>query len=271
MSPGVDRQLLAHGIGTRSDLPIPFTWALIGAGAAVVISFAALGVLWPRSRFRGDAAGRPMPRPFGAVLDSSPVRVLARAAVLLASTVVLCLAWLGPPEINFNVAPWMLYVVFWVGLVPVSALLGPVWRAVNPLRILHAGWFRLRGMRPDVGLRQLPDWVGVWPAALSVLLFAGLELVHPQRQDPRTVGLFLSLYAGMHLLAALVYGSRWFAAADGFEAYSTLVGRRSPLGRGPSGGWVLRSPLDTLDGLTPVPGTAAACCVLLGVRPPTTD
>ncbi len=104
----------------------------------------------------------------------------------------------------------------------------------------------------------------MWPAALGVLLFAGLELVHPQRQDPRTVGLFLSLYAGMHLLAALVYGSRWFAAADGFEAYSTLVGRLSPLGRGPSGGWVLRSPLDTLDGLTPVPGTAAACCVLLG-------
>lgn len=33
-----------------------------------------------------------------------------------------------------NPGPWWFYIWFWVGLVPLSILFGPVWRAVNPLR-----------------------------------------------------------------------------------------------------------------------------------------
>ena len=53
--------VLAHGVGTRADLPIPVNLAIIGGGAAVLISFVALGALWPESRLRGNAAGRALP------------------------------------------------------------------------------------------------------------------------------------------------------------------------------------------------------------------
>ena len=58
---------------------------------------------------------------------------LVRATAALVATAALA----GPGETERNLAPWALYVTFWVGLVPASLLLGPVWRVVNPLRLLH--------------------------------------------------------------------------------------------------------------------------------------
>ena len=34
--------VLAHGVGSRTDLPIPLGLALYGAGAAILLSFALL-------------------------------------------------------------------------------------------------------------------------------------------------------------------------------------------------------------------------------------
>lgn len=38
--------ILAHGIGGRSDLPIPLWMAVYGGAAAVLISFFALSLFW---------------------------------------------------------------------------------------------------------------------------------------------------------------------------------------------------------------------------------
>ena len=256
--------VLAHGIGGRADLPVPFRLALTGAALAVLASFAALAVLWPRSRFAGDHAGRPLPAALGRALDAGSVRWTARLLVLAATALVALVGYFAPGETNFNLAPWVLYITFWVGLVPASLLLGPVWRSVNPVRTLYAGWTRALGLDPSRGFLRLPEAVGRWPAALTLLIFAWLELVYADRDDPRMVATFISTYAGLQLLLALTFGDRWFGAGDGFEVYSTLIGRLSPLGRRPGGRWVLRNPLDGLDGLTAVPGTTAVVCVLLG-------
>ena len=49
---------LAHGVGSRHDLPLSPFYAYAGAFAALFVSFLALGLLWSASRFRGAAAGR---------------------------------------------------------------------------------------------------------------------------------------------------------------------------------------------------------------------
>ena len=54
----------------------------------------------------------------------------------------------------------MLFVVWWVGLVPISVLFGNVWRELNPWATLAR---RLR--MPATRDRELPHWLGVWPAA----------------------------------------------------------------------------------------------------------
>jgi hypothetical protein len=37
---------VAHGVGTRADLPLPVSLVIIGGGLAVLVSFLALGALW---------------------------------------------------------------------------------------------------------------------------------------------------------------------------------------------------------------------------------
>jgi len=256
-------EVLAHGVGGRTDLPVPVWLAVYGAGIAVVLSFAALGALWPRPRLTGEK-GRALPRGLAAVLDSPVLVWLLRTVVLAVSAVLLAAAFAGAPGEERNPLPWFLYIVFWVGLVPLSLLFGPVWKALNPLRTVHLLIATATGSDPDDGLREIPERVGYWPAAATLAGFVWLELVYPFRADPRTLGLLLVLYAAGHVVAASVYGARWFARADAFEVYSTLVGHLAPLGRLPDGRLAWRNPLDNLAGLRPEPGLIGAVAVLLG-------
>ncbi len=253
--------VLAHGVGGRTDLPVPLALALYGAGFAVLVSFLALLLLWRRPRLRGDAAGRALPAGVQAVVDSRVVRGVLRGVVLAITLLVTGVALVGPPTLDQNLAPYALYVTLWVGLVPASLLLGPVWRVVNPLRTLHAGLARLTGPAPAPD--RLP-MLGYWPAALSLTAFVLLELALPARSEPRTVGVFLVLYGVAQLVAGLWFGAGWFARGDGFEVYSSLLGRLSPFGRRDDGRLVLRSPLDGVDGLRNEPGLVAVVVVLVG-------
>ena len=253
--------VLAHGVGSRTDLPVPLALALLGAGLAVLVSFLALVLLWRSPRLRGDAAGRAVPGAVQSLVDSPVTRGVLRAVVLVLTLLVVAVALVGPPSANDNLAPFAVYVTLWVGLIPVSLLLGPVWRVVNPLRTLHAGLARITGPAPSAD--RLPA-VGYWPAAAALLVFVWLELVLPGRAEPRTVGVFLVLYGVVQLVAGLWFGSAWYARGDAFEVYSTLLGRLSPLGRREDGRLVVRSPLDGADGLRVEPGLVAVVVVLVG-------
>ena len=235
--------VLAHGIGERMDLPIPVFYAYAGAFAALVVSFLALGLLWADSRFRGDRAGWVLP----VRLPVRPARVLTLLAVLYT------LGWLlAGPETD-NAGPYLVYVLFWAGLVPASLLFGPVWRLLNPFRLL-----------PDRPRRPLPEWLGHWPAVAGLLAFTWMELVAPDPAAPRTLLIFCVLYGAAQLTGTLVYGHAWLERGDPFEVYSTLIGHLAPLGRRADGTLVLRNPFDGLDAVRPAPGLVATVCVLLG-------
>jgi hypothetical protein len=51
------RPAAAHGLGGRSDLPLPVWMFAYGAAGALVVSFAALAVLWPTARLEGGRIG----------------------------------------------------------------------------------------------------------------------------------------------------------------------------------------------------------------------
>ncbi|MFF0246598.1 hypothetical protein ACWEU6_28095 [Streptosporangium sandarakinum] len=243
-------RLLAHGLGSRHDLPIPLFYAFAGAFAALFVSFLGLALLWADSRFRGGAAGRPVRLPEGARIRWT-LRVIGLAGAVFTA------AWmlLGPDDPGRNPAAHLVYVILWTGLIPASLLFGPVWRLLNPLRTIHL----LLGGR-DKG----PAPFGYRPAALGLTAFAWMELASPAPASTTTLAVFLTLYGAAHLAAAFRYGTRWFDRADAFEVYSALIGRLSPLGRRDDGRLVLRNPLDGLDALRPAPGLVAVVCVLLG-------
>ncbi|MFF3121845.1 hypothetical protein ACFVRD_05550 [Streptomyces sp. NPDC057908] len=256
--------VLAHGIGAQHDLPLSPFYAFAGAFAALFVSFLALGLLWSSSRFRGDRAGRPLPGAVQRLADARPTRIAVRVLGLAAALFVTLHLLLGPDDPDRNPAPGVVYVLLWVGLVPASLLLGPVWRMLNPLRTVHLLGCRALGRDPAAG-RPLPVRLGLRPAAAGLLAFTWLELVAPDPASTTALLLFLSLYAAVHLAGAARHGAGWFDHADAFEVYSGLLARLSPLGRRPADHrLVLRSPFNGLDATPQTPGLVATVCVMLG-------
>ncbi|MFE5091060.1 hypothetical protein ACFRCI_11790 [Streptomyces sp. NPDC056638] len=256
--------VLAHGIGAQHDLPLSPFYAFAGAFAALFVSFLALGLLWSSSRFRGDRAGRPVPAAVQRLADARPTRIAVRVLGLAAALFVTLHLLLGPDDPDRNPAPGAVYVLLWVGLVPASLLLGPVWRLLNPLRTVHLLGCRVLGRDPAAG-RPLAVRLGLRPAAAGLLAFTWLELVAPDPASTTALLLFLSLYAAVHLAGAARHGAGWFERADAFEVYSGLLARLSPLGRRPADRrLVLRSPFNGLDATPQTPGLVATVCVMLG-------
>ncbi len=254
--------VVAHGVGNRQDLPLPFGLAVAGAGVTLVVTFVLLGLLWPEPRLNGAASGRPLPGRLATLLDSPTTRrVLAGLGAVLSGYAAIGLV-LGRDDAR-NPTPFVVYVLLWVGLVPVSALLGPVWRRLNPLRHLHAAIMGLARLDPRAGVVALPRW-GYWPAAAGLTGFVWLELIAPDNTTLPVLRLAITGFVAVQLMAGFVFGSRWFDKGDPFEVWSALYGLISPLGRRGDGVLVLRSPLAGLDALRAAPGLTATVSVMLG-------
>lgn len=254
---------LAHGLGGRQALPLPLGLMLRGTVVALLASFLGLGLLWRTPRLRGAAAGRAVPHSIERLVDSATLAVLLRTLGLIATGYVAIAALFGRAD-ALNPFPYVVYVLFWVGLVPASLLLGPVWRRLNPLRTLHLLAARLLRRDPARGVVALPESVGYWPAAVSLLSFVWLELAAPGGATVPVVRTYVVVYAAVHLAGAFVFGSRWFDRADGFEVYSGMIGRLAPWGRREDGRIVLRNPLDGIATFGAAPGVVAFVAVCLG-------
>lgn len=255
--------LPAHGLGSRQDLPLPFEFVLLGAALALVASFAILALAWRRPRWP-DAAGRPLPRVTRSV-DHPVIRTALRVAVLALFGLVALALWAGQDRVT-NPVFGFVYVWLWVGLVPVSLLLGPVWRVANPLRSLHSALTRFASI-PEAGLRPLGGdrWqrLGRYPAAAGLFGFGWLELVQPDNNTLGVLRVWSLVWLVWVLGGATLWGARWIAAADPFEAYADLVARLSPWQR--IGAEVhLVNPLRHLVTSGSPRGTWALVSVLLG-------
>jgi hypothetical protein len=251
--------VLAHGVGSSQDLPLPFDLVLQAGALTVVLSFLAVSRLWRAPRV--SEVWR-LPEGWDATLRAPGWRVPLRAAVSVLAVYVVGNALFGPAD-ESNPAAHALFVWLWVGLVPLSVLFGPVWRVLNPLRTLYACLCRVLGL-PVTGIRPGAGRTGHWPAAVALLAFVWLELVAPDRSDARVVGVWLTGYAVVQVGMGLVRGREWFARGDGFEVYSELAGRLSLLATDEDGRFVLRSPLAGLTTVAHPPGTAAFVAVWWG-------
>jgi hypothetical protein len=250
-----------HGIASRHDLPLPFSFVLIGAAAALAITFGVLLLAWRRPRFASDP-GVPVPR-IQAVVDNPAVRTVGRVLVLaLFGWVGLAVA-IGPDQLT-NPVFGFVFVWLWVGLVPLSLVTGPIWRVVNPLRTVHLVLCRLARTDPDQGLVEPPRTLGVWPAALSLFAFAWLELVQPDRTTLSVLRVWVLAWLVIMIIGAVVAGRRWIAAADPFEAYATTVAQLSPWRRSEGGSLHLVNPLAGLNAASLPAGTVGVVAVLLG-------
>jgi hypothetical protein len=249
----------AHGLVGKQDLPIPrwlFAWA---AAVVLIVSFVGLAVLWPRPRLEGAQERRVWRAPLA-------LEVLCGALGVAAFALTVYAGFSGSQTATANLAPTVVYVLFWVAFPFATLLLGDVWSAFNPWRAVAraAAWAfgRVRGQAPAP--LEYPAWLGRWPAALGILLFAWVELVYVNRDDPSQLAIMALLYAAVQLVGMTLYGIEpWTRNADAFSVYFRLFSLLSPL-RWRARNLYLRAPLAGATALLAVPGTVAMLCTMIG-------
>jgi len=246
----------AHGLASPPGVRVPgylFAW---GAAAVLVLSFVALGTLWKTPRLEGTEPHRVamVPRAVEALCGGLGVAIFA----------ILVYAGLaGTRESADNLTPTVVYVLFWVGLVPVSALLGNVWQLFNPWRAVARAIGVVARRRAGVPL-PYPPGLGRWPAVAGIAAFAWLELAYVHKADPLRLAILMLAYAAVQLVGIAFFGVRqWTTRGDAFSAYFGMFARLAPVDF--RGREVLRRPvLSGAPALAAVPGTVALLCVMLG-------
>jgi hypothetical protein len=179
-------------------------------------------------------------------------------------------ALLGEPSQGANLAPTFVFVVFWVGMVPLVVVLGNVWRVLNPWRAAADGaaW-----ITEGLGLRweplaQYPERLGRWPAAGLLFAFTAYELCYLDAAEPRSLALAILIYTWITWVGAAVFGREaWFENCEAFTAYFGFLSRIAPFGAQERDGrteLVVRPPLKALTRWDVKPGTLAVIAVMLG-------
>lgn len=250
--------ILAHGLGGSTDLPIPYTYALLGAAWTLTFTFAVVAFAWRRPRFDPAKPGRALPRWVQETVDSPVTRWAVRLIALGFAGWVVIASALGPQDAK-NPLPGVFYVLLWVGLVALSLAFGPVWRVLSPVRTVY------RVVRLAVRRQPLhyPERLGYWPAAAGLFAFVWLELASPDPASLGAIRYWLLAYVAVTFAGAMCCGEPWLSRADPFDVYSMVASRLSPLRRH-DGRIVIGNPFDHLPTLPVRSGVVATLAVLLG-------
>jgi hypothetical protein len=249
----------AHGFGQRYELPLPLGLYLFGAAAAVAVSFVVFGLFvrrppQPRTHRQFDLLATPLGR-----LVGHPAVVLAlRLAVLGLFVVTVLAGLLGDQNPYRNIAPTLVWIVWWVGLAYVSAFAGDLWALVNPWATAFDGarWlYRRVGGRGELGLGlPYPQALGVWPACLLLFAFSWIELVYPNAAVPAHIAALAIAYSLFTWAGMLAYGrDTWLRHGEVFSLVFGTFARFAPteardgrlLLRPPGGGLLDDRPVST--------------------------
>ena len=120
---------------------------------------------------------------------SSALHVVISGAAFGLLVLVFLAALLGEPSVGANLAPTFVFVIFWVGMVPLVVVLGNVWRVLNPWRAAADGvaWIADRLGVHWEPLAHYSERVGRWPAAVLLFAFTAYELAYLDASQPRSL------------------------------------------------------------------------------------
>ena len=111
--------------------------------------------------------------PLGPIIAHRRVILALRLAALALFVIAIVAGLAGDQNPYRNIAPTLVWIIWWVGLALVAAFAGDIWALVNPWRTLFDGaqWLSQRfGRERALGLGlAYPEALGTWPACLLLL------------------------------------------------------------------------------------------------------
>lgn len=222
----------AHGFGQRYDLPLPLSLYLFGTAAAVVLSFVIVGLFarhapgasgYPRIDLLAHRLRRQIARALGTFLKLFSISLLVLTVIA---------GFYGSQNPYQNIAPTLVWVIWWVGLAVFSAFFGDLWVLINPWRTLF-DWadrlYRTGGGR-GLGLRwPYPEALAVWPAFALLLAVSWTELVFPSPAVPANIAWLALFYSLLTWAGMAAFGSEaWVKHGEVFSVFFGVFARFAP-------------------------------------------
>lgn len=229
----------AHGFGERYDLPLPLSFFAAGAAAAVVFSFVLMGGMIKGASHAMDCPRLDLLRhAWLRILLTRLLAPLARLLAVLLFLLVVAAGLLGSASPVENFAPTFVWVIWWVGMSFVIALLGNLWALVNPWKVLFS-WAeflylrvnrlntRNQGQGLDLG-REYPAHWGVWPAVALFFAFSWVENALGENSTPQSLARIVLIYSGITWSGMFIFGKhQWLRHGEVFSVVFGLLSRFS--------------------------------------------
>ena len=229
-------QAFAHAFGARYDLPLPFGHYVVGACAVVVLSFL---IAAASPRFLGRKS-LPFQVTFGPLKGCHWVTHLLRGLGVLAFGLIVVAGLIGADSPTGNIAPLLVWVIWWVGFLFFCAFVANLWPLLDPWRTIF-DWAASR--QRDKPRRSYSARLSGWPAVVLFFLFAWMELVGGFGETPRLLAIAILCYSALAWAAMAIFGQEmWLERIDPFHRVFGLFGRFAPIGVGSSGRAIIRLP-----------------------------
>lgn len=221
----------AHGFGEQLDLSIPLWLWLGGAALTVVLSFAVVIDFLP-AKFSTPEYPRKD------ISNSLPVRMMINQFSLwsmrgvFAALVLLTIAAgvFGEQTPQNNLAPTMVWVIFWVGLTFAVALLGNFWRLTNPFATIYYLLFRSNTVGQSTDSENRATSFHAWPAVAILMIFLFVEHLWPHSDKPAHLSSLLLVYVIFTIAAMKQFGpAQWLRNGEIFSIIFDIFGRFAPI------------------------------------------
>jgi hypothetical protein len=224
----------AHGFGQRYDLPIPLSFYVFGAGATVALSFVVAAMFLHTARLPNTYPRLPLLRSTVSRRWAGRLVVVSRTLAAAYFILIIAAGLFGAQTPLRNIIVVSVWIIGWVAISLCSALVGDVWRILNPWDTLFAAaeriYARLRpGRSFGLGLTY-PASLETWPAFILFVAFAWMELIWDGRDVPARLAGAILLYSGMTWAGMFAYGRQtWREHGEVFTIVFAIFSRFAPL------------------------------------------
>ncbi len=241
---GAPGQVFAHAFGARYELPVPVWLFIVGGALTVTLTFVMVAAFARAGAERYARAHWPLSGTLvGRALTGSRTIAALKLAGIAVLALMIAAGFLGTRDPNRNIAPTLVWIVWWVGFSYFAMLVGNVWPVLNPWRTVYDLFAapRRAGGEPADPPVAWPVWLGSWPALVLLLAFGWVELVFPFRATPVVLAWLVIGYSAITWAGMARYGpDAWLRNADPFSRVFELFSRFAPLAPVPGQGLVLR-------------------------------
>lgn len=221
----------AHGFGQKIDLPIPLYLYLFGGAGVVALSFVSLGL--GLDRFTKNAEKYPtlnLSRQgwFQAITQEKLLNLVRLLSVCFLVAVIAA-GFIGNQNPALNILPTIVWVLFGVGMTFVSALIGNLWRVVNPFATLYGYLQKILPKKENASkLEAWPIWMGVWPAVVGFFVYRWIENVAANSSEPAVLATYILTYGVITFIGMHSFGKEvWLTKGDPFTIFFEFLSRFS--------------------------------------------